>query len=375
MLLAALAASLSYSQIQGEKAVPENRLVDRQVAEKQVADKQAAFIAQTVSAALQQDLALLMRLEAPFPKPTSFQATPAGEVVKAIRAASKVPIEIDTRAFGEDSNWESKPVTCEPASMRQALDAVIRAVEPGYTEYRVDVAAGIVVLTDADGQARLRAAAQYPFGVVLSRMGASETDAPALDLAKSELEEFFALPDPDAWESRGGSIARVVWTGSVASIDAPPSVHHDIRRRLSALEASLPGVNLLWIVHVSDCTGADDADVAAALAQPEEIERLSRNGVAKRLTAPRMVAKSTEPAEIRIEGGADALLVRIEPVAGAGGRAFLVRVESGAEGARTTVSLRVVPGIRAAAAFNAAGRTLVVDVQGLSELAQKLLKP
>ena len=149
MLLAALAASLSFSQIQGEKAVPENRLVDRQVAEKQVADKQAAFIAQTVSAALQQDLALLMRLVAPFPKPTSFQATPAGEVVKAIRAASKVHIEIDTRAFGEDSSWESKPVTCEPASMRQALDAVIRAVDL-HRSGRADLGHALYLLVAAE---------------------------------------------------------------------------------------------------------------------------------------------------------------------------------------------------------------------------------
>jgi hypothetical protein len=374
MILAALAASLSLSQIPSDKQVGE-----RQPVEKQLAEKQAAFVAQTANPGLQQDLALLLRLEAPFPKPASFQATAAGEVVKAIRNAAKLQIEIDGRAFGESSNWESKPVTCEPATMRQALDAVLRAVEPGYTEYRVDVAAGIVVLTDEEGQSRLRAPAQYPLAVVLARMGASEADAPALDLAKAELEEFFALTNPDAWESRGGSIARIVWTGAVATIDAPPSFHHDIRRRMLALEAALPGVNLLWVVHVSDCTGAGAADVVAAVAQPEALERLAKDGLAKRLSAPRLLAKSSEPAEIRIEsqkdGGTDALVVRIEPAPGAGGRAFTVRIESGVEGARTAVSMRAVPGVRAAVAFEAGGRTLVADVIGLSELAQKLLKP
>lgn len=343
-------------------------------AQQQAAEKQAAFVAQTASAALLQDIALLSRLDAPFPKPTSFTGTPAGEVLKAIRAASKVSIELDGRALGEASAWEIKAVTCEPATMRQALEAVVRAITPGYTDLHIDVAAGIVVLTDDEGLSRLKAPAQYPLAVTLSRLGASETDAPALELAMAELEEFLAVTYPDAWESRGGGIARVVWTGSVATVEAPPGFHHDIRRRLSTLEAALPGINLLWSVQVADVTGASDADLGDALAQPAALERLAKDGHAKTLASPRLLAKSTEPAEIRLGDGTEELLVRIEPVAGSKGQVFIARIEAGAGERRGAVVLRVVPGVRAAVAFDAGGRRLAVEVHGLTELAQKLLK-
>jgi len=373
MILATIAVTLALQQVP-PGMIPE-KAPDKQLVERQVAEKQAAFVAQTTNAALQQDIGLLLRLDAPFPKPTSFNGTPAGEVLKAIRDAAKVPIELDRRAIGEASAWDIKPIRCEPATMRQAPDALVREITPAYTELFVDVAAGIVVITDDDGQTRLKASAQYPLGVTLARLGAPEADAGALEIGRAELEDFLALTNPDAWESRGGGVARIAWTGTVATIDAPPSFHHDIRRRLTTLEAALPSVNLLWLVGVYEFKDASDDEIADALVRPETLERLLQDGRAKQLGAPRLLARHTDPAEIRMGDGDESLIVRIEPAAESRGREFVVRTSVGKEAApAASAAMRAVPGVRAAVAFRAGERRLAVDALGLSELAQKLLK-
>ena len=112
--------------------------------------------------ALNQDIALLQRLDTPFPKPASFSDATAGDVMKAIRACAKSSIEFDSRAVGESGGWEAIRLSCEPATIRQALDAVIRAISPEYESYAVDVAAGVIVVTDEKNLGRPLQSRQKP---------------------------------------------------------------------------------------------------------------------------------------------------------------------------------------------------------------------
>ena len=228
------------------------------------ATKQAAYLAQTASAALNHDLGLLQRLDTPFPSATSFRETTAGELMKIIRATTKSAIELDTRVVGDSGGWELKTVSCEPTTVRQALDALVRAISPEYERFVVDVAAGMLVITDAAGQRTLKCQAQYPLAQMLPRLGAQDGAqdgghdemGSTIELARTELENFIMLTQHEDWNAMGGDLARIDWTGSVATVEATPAMHFDIRKRLAQLEESLPSLNLQWAVRVVEFTAA-----------------------------------------------------------------------------------------------------------------------
>jgi len=339
------------------------------------AEKQAAFVAQVAAAALNQDVALLQRLDAPFPKGVTFTDATAGDVVKAIRAASKSPIEFDSRAVGESGGWEATRLSCEPATVRQALDAVLRAISPEYEQYVIDVAAGVIVVTDEKGQRTLRTTAPYTLDSTFARMGAREGDASAFERTRRELDEFFMMTRHGAWEANGGDIARIAWTGTVATIDATPAMHHDIRKRLAQLEESLPSGTLEWSFAVAEIgPEADAASVDAALGAREALDKLVADGGASVVAAPRLLAGANDPAEIAIGSDADAISIKVEPTPARTGRVFVVRVKVTRGGAATEFALRAIPGVRAAAIIDVAGKKLLVEGLGLTEAMQKFRK-
>lgn len=353
------------------------------------ATKQAAYLAQTASAALNHDLGLLQRLDTPFPSATSFRETTAGELLKIIRATTKSAIELDTRVVGDSGGWELKTVSCDPTTVRQALDALVRAISPEYERFVVDVAAGMLVITDAAGQRTLKCQAQYPLAQVLPRLGAQDGAqdgghdemGSTTELARTELENFIMLTQHDDWFAMGGDIARIDWTGSVATVEATPAMHFDIRKRLAQLEESLPSLNLQWAVRVVEFTAATKpSEIDAAVASQQALDALVASGGAKVLAASTILTPAGEVAQARIVEDNLESVMRIEPISTKSGRSFVVRTTVKPAGAvdaaaaTSEISLRAIPGVRAAATLQIGGRRLLVDCIGLSEGARKLMQ-
>jgi hypothetical protein len=346
--------------------------------------KRAAFLADVEASALANDLALLRRLDGRFSKPVAFSEAPAGDVLKAIKDAVKASIEVDPRAVGESGGWALKPVSCEGASIRAALDAVVRAISPEYEQYVLDVAAGVLVITDLDGQRKLRAQAEYPLGPLLQRlgsattaeMGALATVSPAA--VQSELVDYLSLGNRDLWNVAGGETVDVSWTGPVATIIAPPSIHHEIRRRLARLDEALPAAMLQWTVRVLEIgANVDGGALDAAIGATEALDKLVQDGSARVVSAPRLLASAGEPAEMRVDGDGMSIEVRIEPVSGKEGRVFVVRLAerrgNGPEPVRT-IALRALPDIRSAGVVEIDGKRLLLEATGRSEGIGELLR-
>jgi len=340
--------------------------------------KQAAFVAQTANTALNHDLGLLQRLDVAMPKGTVFKDATVGEVLAAIRAATKSTIEVDTNAVGESGGWELHRVSCEPLTARDAMKAMLRAMAPEFERYEVDVAAGILVITDERGLAKLRCQAQYPLESMVAKLGGRQDDGrdgASLELSRRELADFVMLTDPSAWQDAGGELASLTWTGSVATIDAPPSMHLEIRRRLAQLEESLPADTLTWVISLLEIdAAASEAQVDAAVAGTEGVDALVQAGQARVVTAPQLKTVAGEPAELRIGGIYGETIVRIEPVAGKASRSFAVKVRqtiAAADGAaaKTTHScaMRALPGVRSSVLLDSDGRRLLVSAQAITK--------
>lgn len=327
-----------------------------------------------VATTLDRDIALLERIDAPLAKPLNFSDAPAGEVLDALRKVAKLPLEIDSRTVGDSGGWEVASVTCEANTVRQGLEAVVRAISPEYTQYAVDVAAGIIVITDEAGQKTLRATAEYPLSATLRRMGARDQEPATVELSRSQLEQFVMLTRPDAWVENGGSAGRIVWTGEVATIEATPGMHHDIRRRLAQLGEALPSENIQWTISVAEIADtADEPSVHAAIASRDGLEKLISSKAATMVSNPVVLARAGEPAEMKVGSDSGALEIRIEPTGSRSGRSFIVRVSRTVGGETREFMLRAVPGVRASAVLGG-GKRLLVDVLGVGESTAGKLK-
>ncbi len=329
------------------------------------AEKLAQSLAQTSAVALNHDLGLLQRLDLPFPKPLSFKDASAIEVLKAIRVAVKAPIELDTRALGDSGGWELKTVSCEAPTPRQALDALLRAISPDYEEFVLDVAAGIMVITDSAGQRTMRCDAQYPMVRLIPRMSSATTTDAALRNAREELEDFLALTRPSDWESNGGDLASIVWTGPVATIRATPSMHHDMRKRLAQLELSLPTLELIWTASVLEIApDVDDATIDRLLSTGSDVDALVKSGKVTILAAPRFSTKADEQAQASLTVDGVELVIRVEPIASPAGRSYVVRLRSNSATGSTELALRALAGVRAAGLTQTGAKRLFLAAIG-----------
>ena len=202
-----------------------------------------------------------------------------------------------------------------------------------------------------------------------------------IELARTELENFIMLTQHDDWNAMGGDLARIDWTGSVATVEATPAMHFDIRKRLAQLEESLPSLNLQWAVRVVEFTAATKpSEIDAAVASQQALDALVASGGAKVLAASTILTPAGEVAQARIVEDNLESVMRIEPISTKSGRSFVVRTTVKPAGAvdaaaaTSEISLRAIPGVRAAATLQIGGRRLLVDCIGLSEGARKLMQ-
>ena len=303
---------------------------------------------------LEADLAILARLDREAKAPFAFTDATAGEIVQAVRTATGLPIEMDRNAMGDSGGWELKRLSCAATTPRAALDAVARAISNVVSAMRVDVAAGIVVLTDDAGSARLAARATYdsaPFAGLVSGVDDTERCARAIDFLAAQIE-------PDAWETNGGDAVDADCLGRQLAVTAPPSIHHEIRRALAAAREAAPPDAILWRLRVLSCGDESDATaVLGALARGLPVEE---QGV-ETLSAPSVLTRRDEPAAVSI--GSDAMTIEIEiaPI-GAGTSLATLRLTEG--GSTAVISTTIAPGTRGLAATSIGGRTLVLEVSG-----------
>ncbi len=350
-------------------------------------------------AILASDIAILARLDKPFAEPASFRDATAGDIVAAVRKETELPIEVDRRALGDAGGWEFIRVTCDPLTPRAALDAVLRSISPDYEQYALDVASGIVVMTDASGQTKLRATMRYPYSGLLGRLASVRMPSDGNDQAAEEdakedanegandargdspvalLTRYLELINPDAWKVNGGDLASVEFIGTIASITATPAMHHSIRHAIEDLVRELPSVNLMWSVRVLALeSDASDAAVREAIASAAGLDALVASGRATILSAPRLLSQRTKTAEISIGSDASKLAIAIAPMHTTTEEVFVVSVNESTTSPQGAVSrsviVRATPGVRCAATMDGSGRRLLVEVAGLSESAQRLL--
>ncbi|MFM1823209.1 MAG: hypothetical protein RI967_1475 [Planctomycetota bacterium] len=348
---------------------------------------------------LESDLAILARLDRIAKAPFAFTDATAGEIVQAVRTATALPIEMDRNAMGDSGGWELKRLSCAATTPRAALDAVARAISNVVSAMRVDVASGIVVLTDESGSARLAARATYdsaPFTGLVSGVDDTERCARAIEFLAAQI-------DPDAWETNGGDAVDADCLGRQLAVTAPPAIHHEIRRALAAAREAAPPETILWRLRVLSCD--DDADATAVLGALARGLPVEEQGV-KTLSAPSVLARRDEPAAISIGSDAAKIDIEIVPV-GAGTALATLRLTEGGnkaesskaesskaesskaenanaetsnpetsnpetsnpetsnpETATAVISMTISPGTRALAATTLGGRTLVLEVSG-----------
>ena len=368
-----------------QEVPPAQDPAQRQVAEKRV-KKPVAIESTLEESILTSDIALLNRLDKPFAEPASFRDVTAGDIVAAVRKETEIPIEIDRRAIGDAGGWEFIRVTCNPKTPRAALDAVVRAISPDYDSYALDIASGIVVITDASGQAKLRATMRYPYASLLSRLSTQPTREPAALDAETPspnspvaaLTRYLELITPDAWQSNGGSLASVSFIGTIASINVTPMMHQAIRSAIEDLTRELPSANLQWSFRVASLESkASEADILAAVASADGLDALVARGGATIVSAPRIIAQRTKDAEISIGSDAAKLEIKVIPMHTPTQEVFAVRMSettTSPNGAlQCGVTLSTIPGVRCAAALDGKGRRLLIEVIGFSESAQRLL--
>jgi len=282
---------------------------------------------------LERDLAILRRLEIPYDAPRAHRDATAGSIVASIRKEFSLQIEVDRRSIGDSGGWEEKRVTCDAATPRAALDAVLRAIQMGYDTYRLDVAAGIVVFTDMSGMHALRRTKVYDLSSLAIRAGARGADARQLML-EGLADSIQQIGDEELWENLGGNAASLTYGAGEIVISASPALHHAIERHLAQLGAILPPAQVLWSFTVAEMpANADQSRIDAILStgDPRDIEAAGGQILAQ----PSILAARDQQASIQIGSADDMLEVTVQPAAGDDPRAFLVGCSRSKTGVRT----------------------------------------
>lgn len=296
------------------------------------------------SPTLAADLAILARLEVPFATPKSYADTTVEEVVKDIKAATGLSVDVDRRAIGDAGAWEVVRIDGEPATPRAALNAIARAISPDYQTYSVDVASGLVVFTDDSGRKSLAAPRSYDLAPVVAQVRASgQSDA---DAAALVLNQILQSVVPELWSANGGDAARAELLGTSLAVSASPAIHHEVAQKLAALAATLPPATLLWEVTMLEMplAKADAADARRAIAAGD-LASLTALG-ASVVAAPRVLTGRDQPAEISIGSDTEGLAISISPEGEPMSRAFAVRVTRRKAAVVDTVAFRCAGGER-----------------------------
>lgn len=286
-----------------------------------------------VDESLERDLAILRRLDLPYDAPRAHRDATAGSIVAAIRKELSLQIEVDRRSIGDSGGWEEKRVTCDAATPRAALDAVLRAIQMGYDTYRLDVAAGIVVFTDMSGMRSLRRTKVYDLSGLAARAGARGADA-RQTMLEGLAESIQQVEDEELWENLGGDAASLTYDAGEIVVSASPALHHAIERHLAQLDAILPPAQVLWTFTVAEVPAEADPSRIDAIVSTGDARDIEAAG-ARILAQPTILAALGQQASIQIGGADDMLEVTVQPAAGDEPRAFLIGCSRSKAGART----------------------------------------
>jgi hypothetical protein len=267
---------------------------------------------------------------------------------------------------------------------------VVRELSWEDDAYRVDVASGIVVITDTSGQRTLRTTARYTLDDLLNRISPrdrrgnpGDDDIAGFTLATAKLRDFMLTVDSESWVENGGDLASVEFLDNVASVKATPALHSALRTLFDELARALPAPTMEWTARIVEFTPeASDAEVAASLADDVRLQTLIDVGQASILAAPKVLALRTEPAEITIGNESESFTIKIEPAVSPGQDIFLVRATFARKRPTgdtvSSVVLRAVSGLHAACVIEIPGesrpRRLLLDALGVSHTASQLLR-
>ena len=307
------------------------------------------------------DLALLARLDQPFASPKTFKDATAREIVDAVRNATGVLVEVDRRVKGDAGGWEFVRLDCQATTPRQALDAVAAALSDAVNSLKVDVAAGLLMFTNAESDGRLAAVRHYDMRPLLMRRDPRDEST---DWSMQSLEDYLTeTVDPETWRDNGGDGGWIRSLDTTLVINASPARHHAIIKTLAALEASLPSSTILWQVRVVEISNeVPPQDLRIVLNSGSELDALIATNGAKLVSAPRIVSPRFDRASMKVGSNTDTIEVAIEPVDGS--MAFSVEVRETRIGVTRSLSLLALDGIRSAAILESNGKRLLVEVLG-----------
>lgn len=307
------------------------------------------------------DLALLARLDQPFASPRTFKDATAREIMDAVRSATGVEVEVDRRVKGNAGGWEFVRLDCQATTPRQALDAVAAALSDAVETLKVDVAAGLLMFTNAESGGRLAAVRHYDMRPLLMRRDPRDEST---DWSMESLQDYLTeTVDPETWRDNGGDGGWIRSFDTTLVINASPARHHAIIKTLAALEASLPSPTILWQVRVVEISNeVPPQDLRIVLNSGSELDALISTNGAKLVSAPRIVSPRFDRASMKVGSNTDTIEVAIEPVDGS--MAFSVEVRETRIGVTRSLSLLALDGIRSAAILESNGKRLLVEVLG-----------
>ena len=281
---------------------------------------------------LQADLALLERLDQPFAEPVPFDDAPVGEVLKRIAKETGVRILPDRLVLEEGGGWTLKTVTCVAATPRIALDAAVRSIGEGLGSVRLDVASGVVVLTDSSGLRALRTTCTYDAEDLLraySQVGSGSADSVVDEPFKPLLDALASAVEPESWVLNGGDLLSAATAGSGLTVYTTPAFHQKVARALVTLCETSPTDPILWTITLrelpADIDRATEQDLVASAAAGagagvgaqenevpnEEVRNPKVPGVVR--SQPKILARPTEPASISLGSESETWSFEIRP--------------------------------------------------------------
>lgn len=252
---------------------------------------------------------------------------------------------------------------------RAALDAVVRSVGEGLDSVRLDVASGVLVLTDHGGLRSLRATRSYRVGDIIRAITPVEANPDreqgvvGLDDGVSApnaalLDVVFELIEPDIWVWSGGDLANASLVGESLIVQATPTVHQKVARLLAEFRTATPTDPLLWTFTLvelpADVTPDDERDLVGRAGSGAG----GRPAGAKIISQPTILSRPTEVAKISIGDDEERWDVSVHPSCEEGRCTYAIEVEcrtgAGADARSTRVTLHTAVGAPTALAFSIA---------------------
>jgi hypothetical protein len=327
-----------------------------------VSDTEPPAQAMREDPALAADLAILARFDVPFAEPKSFRDATARQVIDEAAKAAGLAVEIDSQIVGESGGWELIQLSCDARTPREALDAVAQAISTSYRRMELEVVAGIPVFSEYSRATRLVALRRYDLQPIFARMAADRSEDADDDARTATITDILTEGvDPEGWVDLGGNISRLRVIGRTLIVWTTPSRHHALASLLRELEHALPALNQVWRIRVAIVSpGVDAGALETALGSQAGLDALLEADGASLVAAPRLLALRGQEASITVEGGEDAVEVRITPTVSRD--ASLVKVLRRTGERTMAVTLRAVERVRGAGVVVVGDETLLVEV-------------